>query len=363
MPSIRVRQRVHPRGRTGTIPRAILPTAYFLGADLLLLGGRAEASETTTVSALTRLSAAGTEGSTTVAGRDGTAAAAYATGSPAGPSLGVASPSVSPACGVVLSASSRSASGPQRYHATCFDGQERTAGGADEGPDVPFAQPGTDPPLAEDAGAADEPLRGVAERPPRVVPGRQHAGEASCQGMSMGSTAQSRPAFLSCGTCRRPRPVAPARRPPRSRPRIGQGFAVAVRAVAAAFAAVFGLLVAVEDGFLWPLLWKADPGWGAYLLVPAGLAAGALTGAVLRGGGPGQWLSGSALLAAFCLLPLRGRAGAGPAAVSTAAARSCRWPPPSEPAPPRVRGGPALRRGRGSGIPCSGADDPVIPPD
>jgi hypothetical protein len=95
---------------------------------------------------------------------------------------------------------------------------------------------------------------------------------------------------------------------------LGRGFSVApaapVRPVAAPFAAVFGLLVAAEDGYLGWLLWDADPGWGWYLLLPVLLAAGALTGAVLvlRGRALGR-LSGSALLAVFCLLPLLGLLG------------------------------------------------------
>jgi hypothetical protein len=95
----------------------------------------------------------------------------------------------------------------------------------------------------------------------------------------------------------------------------GRGFAVApaapVRPVAAPFAAVFGLLVAAEDGYLGWLLWDADPGWGWYLTLPVVLAAGALTGAVLvlRGRSLGRWFSGSAVLTVFCLLPLLGLLG------------------------------------------------------
>lgn len=103
----------------------------------------------------------------------------------------------------------------------------------------------------------------------------------------------------------------PASAPPRSRRPLGRGFAVApapVRPVSAPFAAVFGLLVAAEDGYLGWLLWDAEPGWGWYLLLPAVLAAGALAGAllVLRGRGLGRWAGGSAVLALFCLLPLLG---------------------------------------------------------
>jgi hypothetical protein len=106
---------------------------------------------------------------------------------------------------------------------------------------------------------------------------------------------------------RRPGPVT-------SRPRrpLGRGFPVApavpARPVAAPFAAVFGGLVAVEDGYLDWLLWHADPGWGWYLIPPGVLLIGALAGAVLvlRGRGVGRWLSGSAVLAVFCLLPLLG---------------------------------------------------------
>jgi hypothetical protein len=84
-----------------------------------------------------------------------------------------------------------------------------------------------------------------------------------------------------------------------------------VRPVAAPFAAVFGLLVAVEDGYLGWLLWNADPSWGWYLLAPAVLALGALTGAllVLRGRALTRWASGSAVLATFSVLPLLGLLG------------------------------------------------------
>jgi hypothetical protein len=114
----------------------------------------------------------------------------------------------------------------------------------------------------------------------------------------------------STSTRRSPRRAVPATRRP-----LGRGFSAPstapLRPVAAPFAAVFGLLVAVEDGYLGWLLWHADPGWGWYLLVPGVLLAGALTGAVLvlRGRAPGRWISGSAVLAAFCLLPLLGLLG------------------------------------------------------
>jgi hypothetical protein len=83
------------------------------------------------------------------------------------------------------------------------------------------------------------------------------------------------------------------------------------RPVAAPFAAVFGVLVAAEDAYLGWLLWDADPGFGWYLALPAVLLAGALAGAVLvlRGRGVARWLSGSTVLAVFCLLPLVGLIG------------------------------------------------------
>jgi hypothetical protein len=111
---------------------------------------------------------------------------------------------------------------------------------------------------------------------------------------------------------RRPGSATTGARPRRP---LGRGFTVAptapVRPVSAPFAAVFGLLVAVEDGYLGWLLWDADPGLGWYLALPAVLVAGALAGAVLvlRGRGLGRWLSGSVLLAVFCLLPLLGLLG------------------------------------------------------
>jgi len=106
------------------------------------------------------------------------------------------------------------------------------------------------------------------------------------------------------------------RRSPRAAPaasRRGAGRAPAAlsRPLQAPFAAVFGLLVAVEDGYLGWLLWDADPGWGWYLLVPLVLAVGALTGAVLvlTGRAATRWTSGSAVLALFSVLPLLGLLG------------------------------------------------------
>src|SRR4051812_49847543 len=102
---------------------------------------------------------------------------------------------------------------------------------------------------------------------------------------------------------------SPRAAPPAMRTRtLGRGFSVAptapVRPVAAPFAAVFGLLVAAEDGYLGWLLWDADPGWGWYLRLPVLLAAGALTGVVLvlrvRGLGP---VSGSSPAPVLFLLP------------------------------------------------------------
>jgi hypothetical protein len=114
-------------------------------------------------------------------------------------------------------------------------------------------------------------------------------------------------------------PSSSTRRPgsATTRPRrpIGRGFPVPptapVRPVYAPFAAVFGVLVAAEDAYLGWLLWDAEPGWGWYLLLPALLAVGVLTGAflVLRGRALGGWISGSAVLAVCCLLPLLGLLG------------------------------------------------------
>jgi hypothetical protein len=114
-------------------------------------------------------------------------------------------------------------------------------------------------------------------------------------------------------------PSSSTRRPgsATTRPRrpIGRGFPVPptapVRPVSAPFAAVFGALVAAEDAYLGWLLWDTEPGWGWYLLLPALLAVGALTGAflVLRGRALGRWVSGSAVLAGCCLLPLLGLLG------------------------------------------------------
>ncbi|GAB4082828.1 hypothetical protein GCU67_07165 [Modestobacter muralis] len=107
---------------------------------------------------------------------------------------------------------------------------------------------------------------------------------------------------------RRPGAAATRHRPRRP---LGRGPSAAppalVRPVQAPFAALFGGLVAVEDGFLGWLLWDADRSWSWYLLVPLLLAAGALAGAVLvlRGRGLGP-VSGSAVLAWSCVLPLLG---------------------------------------------------------
>ena len=104
----------------------------------------------------------------------------------------------------------------------------------------------------------------------------------------------------------------PAPQQPRPRRPIGRGFATApaapVRPVQAPFAAVFGVLVAVEDAYLGWLAWDADPGWGWYLLPFAVLVVAALAGAVLvlRGRGLGRRVSGSAVLAWASALPLLG---------------------------------------------------------
>ena len=107
---------------------------------------------------------------------------------------------------------------------------------------------------------------------------------------------------------RRPGAAATQHRPRRP---LGRGFATAppspTRPVEAPFAALFGGLVALVDGYLGWLLWDADRSWSWYLLVPLLLVAGALAGAVLvlagRGLGP---VSGSAVLAWSCVLPLLG---------------------------------------------------------
>jgi hypothetical protein len=108
---------------------------------------------------------------------------------------------------------------------------------------------------------------------------------------------------------------SPRAAPTASRRPLGRGSTRAPaplsRPLQAPFAAVFGLLVAVEDGYLGWLLWDADPGWGWYLLAPLVLAAGALTGAVLvlRGRAPTRWTSGSTVLVVFSVLPLLGLLG------------------------------------------------------
>ncbi|MFQ1001097.1 hypothetical protein [Modestobacter sp. SSW1-42] len=109
-------------------------------------------------------------------------------------------------------------------------------------------------------------------------------------------------------TSRRP---GAATTPPRPRRPLGRGFATAppepVRPVEAPFAALFGGLVALVDGYLGWLLWDADRSGSWYLLVPLLLVTGALAGAVLVLGGRGLGpVSGSAVLAWSCVLPLLG---------------------------------------------------------
>jgi hypothetical protein len=73
---------------------------------------------------------------------------------------------------------------------------------------------------------------------------------------------------------------AATRRSPRPAPR---GPVVAEpageRPLAAALAAVFGLLVAAVDGYLTWLLWTPEVGWDRFMLVPLLLAVTALAGA------------------------------------------------------------------------------------
>ena len=71
----------------------------------------------------------------------------------------------------------------------------------------------------------------------------------------------------------------------------------------APFAAVLGLVVAVEDGYVGWLMLDADPGWGWYLLAPAALALLAVAGAALVWAGRGR---GSVVLALAAVLPLLG---------------------------------------------------------
>jgi hypothetical protein len=71
------------------------------------------------------------------------------------------------------------------------------------------------------------------------------------------------------------------------------------------FAVLFGVLVAAEDLYFARLLWTPDTGWDRFILVPAALAALALTGAALVFLGRGRgWL----VLALAATLPLIGLA-------------------------------------------------------
>ncbi|MBB3675568.1 hypothetical protein [Modestobacter versicolor] len=114
---------------------------------------------------------------------------------------------------------------------------------------------------------------------------------------------------------RRAAPAAPATSATTRSRTLGRGFTAAptapVRPLAAPFAAAFGVLVAAEDAYLGWLLWDADPGWGWYLLLPALPAVAALAGAllVLRGRSLSRRVSGSAVLALACLVPLLGLLG------------------------------------------------------
>ena len=100
--------------------------------------------------------------------------------------------------------------------------------------------------------------------------------------------------------------AAPAR--PRTRRPIGRGFATPavapLRPVQAPFAAVFGVLTAVVDGYLGTVL-VTDPelGWGWYLLPFAVLALLALAGAALVWAGRAR---GAAVLAVAGLLTALG---------------------------------------------------------
>jgi len=121
-------------------------------------------------------------------------------------------------------------------------------------------------------------------------------------------------------TQRRSPRAAPA--PSRSRRPLGRApiAPVPARPLQAPFAAVFGLLTAVVDGYLgWVLLTDPDRGWGWYLLPFAVLALAALAGAVLvaLGRAPGAAvltaaaaLTTAGLLALLVLFLAVGAAGA-----------------------------------------------------
>jgi hypothetical protein len=100
----------------------------------------------------------------------------------------------------------------------------------------------------------------------------------------------------------------PVRRSPRPAPR-----AVAVpagpteRPLAVPFAAVFGLLVAVEDGCLAWLMWTPEVGWDWFMVVPLLLAvlAVAASAAVFLGRARGWlWLTIAAVLSLIGILAL-----------------------------------------------------------
>jgi hypothetical protein len=96
----------------------------------------------------------------------------------------------------------------------------------------------------------------------------------------------------------------PVRRSPRPAPRTaGAPATVRERPLAVPFTAVFGLLVAAENGYLAWLLWTPEVGWDWFMVVPLLLAVLAVTAsaAVLRGRRPG-WL----LLAVAAALTLLG---------------------------------------------------------
>jgi hypothetical protein len=100
----------------------------------------------------------------------------------------------------------------------------------------------------------------------------------------------------------------PVRRSPRPAPRaVGVQASPAERPLAVPFAAVFGLLVALENCYLAWLLWTPEVGWDRFMVVPLLLAvlAVAASAAVFLGRARGWlWLTIAAVLPLVGILAL-----------------------------------------------------------
>ena len=100
----------------------------------------------------------------------------------------------------------------------------------------------------------------------------------------------------------------PVRRSPRPAPRVAAAPAgPAARPQIVPFAAVFGLLVAVEDGCLAWLMWTPEVGWDWFMVVPLALAVLAVAASVAVYLGRARawlWLTVAAVLPLLGILAL-----------------------------------------------------------